>query len=91
MHSFRGMPMNIHMSFLRRSCEFRAILVGDGWRISTAENLDELDATHPEVGDEEAARIRLYRLGFLISPSLGIEFFPRAREMTTDSRTNCDN
>jgi hypothetical protein len=79
------MLMNVHMSFLRWSRRFRAILVDDGWVISTEKSQDELDATHPEVGDQDAARIRLYRLGLLISHSLHIDFFPRARKVSTDT------
>ena len=72
--------MNVHISFLRCSGDFRAILVKDGWAILTAESRDELDATHPEVGDQDAARIRLYRLGLLVSHWLRIDFFSRARQ-----------
>jgi hypothetical protein len=76
----RAMPLNVHISLLRCPGLFRAILVEDGWAISTAGSENELDATHPEVGDQDAARIRLYRLGLLISHWLRIDFFPRARQ-----------
>ena len=72
------MPLNVHISILRWSVNFSAILLKDGWAILAAESRDELDATHPEVGDQKAARIRLYRLGLLLSRSLRIDFFPRA-------------
>jgi len=86
LNSFRDMPMNVHMTFLRWFGKFRAILVRDGWVILGAERQDELDATHPQVGDEGTARIRLHRLGLLTSRSLRIDFFPRAREVSTDSQ-----
>jgi hypothetical protein len=76
----QDMPMNVHISFLRFPGKFRAILEEDGWVISTAESENELDATHPAVGDQDAARIRLYRLGLLISHWLRIDFFPHARQ-----------
>ena len=76
----RDMLMNVHISILRCSGHFRAILQKDGWAISTAGSESELDATHPEVDDQDAARSRLYRLGLLISHWLRIDFFPRARQ-----------
>ena len=74
----RIMPMNVHISVLRCPGHFQAILQEDGWAISTAKGENELDATHPAVGDQDAARIRLYRLELLISHWLRIDFFPRA-------------
>ena len=70
--------MNVHMNLLRPD-NFRATLRKDGWAILAAANQDELDTTHPEVRDENAARIRLDRLGMLTSGSLRIEFRPRRR------------
>jgi hypothetical protein len=75
----QDVPMNVHISILRFPGKFRAILVNDGWAISTEESENELDAIHSEVGDQETARIRLYRLGLLLSHWLRIDFFPRAR------------
>jgi hypothetical protein len=40
------------------------------------EGEDSLQATHPEVADESAARLRLHGLGLLTSASLRIEFHP---------------
>jgi hypothetical protein len=66
--------MNIRFNLLRSASVFEATLRRDGWVISTLN--DEIDATHPEVSDEEAARSRLHRLGLLTSGSLRIEFSP---------------
>ena len=68
------MSMNIHMNFLRSPADFRSILTEDGWVIRAAEKSDEVEATHPQVADEDAARIRLHRLGLLTSRCLRIEF-----------------
>jgi hypothetical protein len=80
------MPMNVHINFRRWPGEFRAMLAKDGWVILTAESQDELDATHPQVSDEDAARIRLHRLGLLTSPSVRIDFFPRGTEASSSCR-----
>jgi len=82
--------MNVHINILRWSGNFRTILGKDGWLFLTAEIQDELDATHPQVGDEDAARIRLHRFGLLTSGSLRIEFHCRHQPRLTQ-RTNSAN
>jgi hypothetical protein len=87
------MSMNIHMNFLRSPADFRAILSEDGWVILAAEKNDEVDATHPQVADEDAARIRLHRLGLLTSRALRIEFRRGKSPTFTDRKrpgTNLD-
>jgi hypothetical protein len=71
--------MNVHMNLLRWSDDFRATLRKDGWVILAAERKEELDASHPQVKDEDAARSRLQGLGMLTSGSLRIDFRPRCR------------
>jgi len=71
-------PMIVNMNLLRPD-DFRATLRKDGWTLLATAKKEELDATHPEVRDENAARIRLDRLGLLTSGSLRIEFRPRRR------------
>jgi hypothetical protein len=68
--------MNVHINLLRPD-DFRTALRKDGWVIRATAKEKELDATHPEVNDESAARARLNRLGLLTSGFLRIEFRPR--------------
>jgi len=49
-------------------------LLKDGWIILPTGQNNGLDAAHPQVLDEDTARLRLHNLGFLISGSLRIEF-----------------
>ena len=65
--------MNIHFDLLQSSRDLRETLARDGWQL-LAEGNDELDASHPEVRDETAARNRLHHLGLLTAGSVRIEF-----------------
>jgi hypothetical protein len=80
--------MQLHLNFLRWSADFRAILSKDGWVLLAGEKKDELDATHPQVGDEDAARTRLHRLGLLTSRSLRIEFRQHHKTGVTDKKNS---
>lgn len=68
--------MIVNMNLLRPE-DFRATLRNDGWTLLETAKEEELDATHPEVTDETAARVRLGRLGLLTSGLIRIEFRPR--------------
>jgi hypothetical protein len=65
--------MKIHLRFLRHATMHEQALQDDGWHLEP-QNGGGLVARHPEVKDEGAARTRLYRLGFLTSSSLHIDF-----------------
>ena len=71
--------MNVHMNLLRWPDDFRAVLRNDGWVILGGRKEEEVEATHPQVKDEGAARVRLNRLGLLTSGSVRIEFRPQRR------------
>lgn len=74
--------MNVHINLLRLTDSFRVSLRQDGWVVLAANDKGALDATHPDVKDENAARIRLDRLGMLTSAAIRIEFRPEARALT---------
>lgn len=65
--------MKVHFQFLRGQAQLRGALLADGWQLSAVVGT-HLDATHPEVGNEAAARGRLSRLGLLTSTLARIEF-----------------
>jgi hypothetical protein len=65
--------MHVEMKILSRPDIIRDTLHRDGWLIKKAHG-DQIHAIHSEVGDEAAARVRLFRLGLLTSSSLRIEF-----------------
>jgi hypothetical protein len=67
--------MVVHIHVLKRSAEVRQVLCENGWDVEE-EGADVLVATHPRVGDQLAARARLWRLGLLTSPQLRIDFEP---------------
>ena len=68
--------MRINMKFLWHSeDDFRNSLRQDGWVIVEKGDA-EIDVAHPQVTSEDAARIRLHRLGLLISGAVRIEFRP---------------
>jgi hypothetical protein len=67
--------MVVHIRVLTRSPEVRELLCQNGWDVDE-EGADALVATHPRVGDQPAARARLWRLGLLTSPRLRIAFDP---------------
>jgi len=71
--------MKIHINLLRSADVFQETLRQDGWVVSAVERTDELEATHPQVGNEDTARSRLHRLGLLTSGSIRIEFLPQKR------------
>jgi hypothetical protein len=66
--------MNLRIHFLRGSDDFQAALRKDGWVFFGVHKQQEIDASHPLVKDEDAARNRLHSLGLLTSRSLRIEF-----------------
>ena len=74
--------MRINMKFLWHSeDDFRDSLRQDGWVI--AEKGDAvIDVAHPQVKTEDAARIRLHRLGLLTSGAIRIEFRPSCEIFT---------
>jgi hypothetical protein len=74
--------MQINMKFLwHAEDDFRDSLRQDGWVI--AEKGDaEIDVAHPQVQTEDVARIRLHRLGLLISGAVRIEFRPSGQTDT---------
>jgi hypothetical protein len=64
---------------LHHSDEIRDILQRDGWVIEKDQG-DEIQVIHRHVGNEAAARNRLFRLGLLTTPSMRINFpIPRKR------------
>jgi hypothetical protein len=65
--------MRLHLRFLRQAGKLQAAFRNDGWELEREKD-ETLQARHPEVTDESAARTRLYRLGLLTSSSLSIEF-----------------
>jgi hypothetical protein len=66
------------MKMLDHPDTIRCILERDGWVIEKEQG-DEIHVIHPRVGDEAAARLRLYRLGLLTTSSLRMEFpIPRS-------------
>ena len=68
--------MQVSMKFLWHSeDDFRNSLRQDGWVIVEKGDA-EIDVAHPQVKTEDAARIRLHRLGLLISGAVRIEFCP---------------
>ena len=71
--------MKVHMKLLRCPDDLRTSLRKDGWVIQKTSRKNELDASHPQVEDEDMARIRLQRLGLLTSASLRVEFCPRCK------------
>jgi len=48
----------------------------DGWVILAGKGDREIEVSHPQVTTEDAARIRLHRLGLLTSRTLRIDFWP---------------
>jgi hypothetical protein len=65
--------MHFEMKMLRHPEIIHATLRRDGWLANKAQG-DQLQASHREVVDETAARVRLLRLGLLTSSSVRIEF-----------------
>jgi hypothetical protein len=65
--------MFLHLELVTNDAEVRAALSRDGWRLEQPLNGD-LQATHPAVDTELAARTRLDRVGLLISPRVRIRF-----------------
>jgi hypothetical protein len=78
--------MKVRSNLLQWSERFQAALRRDGWVILEPERKDEVQATHPQVGNEEMARIRLLRLGLLNAGSLRIEFWPWSVARQVESR-----
>ena len=69
--------MQINMKFLWHSDdECLDSLRQDGWVILTGQGDREIEVSHPQVTTEDAARIRLHRLGLLTSRALRIDFWP---------------
>ncbi len=65
--------MQVHIELLRHTHEVRQALREDGWSLRQ-EPGNCLGASHPQVDDEPAARVRLHHLGLLISSWLRVEF-----------------
>jgi hypothetical protein len=67
--------MMIRVECLSWTAGLRDLLRAGGWRLEGPAG-DAFYASHPEVGDQPAARSRLHCLGLLTSPRLRIEFGP---------------
>ena len=65
--------MRVHLRFLQRREPIEESLRLDGWQLERHQD-DGVTAQHPLVKDEAAARIRLQKLGLLISASVYIDF-----------------
>jgi hypothetical protein len=65
--------MLIRVHFLHESAGPLQALRGDGWNLEGEADW-EVEASHPDITDEAAARSRLHDLGLLISRSLLIHF-----------------
>jgi hypothetical protein len=78
--------MKVRFNLLHWSERFQAALRRDGWVILEPERKDEVQATHPQVGNEQMARTRLHRLGLLNAGSVRIEFWPWSVARQVESR-----
>lgn len=67
--------MKLRIQLVHRGDMVKDCLERDGWKL-TAESDDSVSANHAEVHSEATARLRLYELGLLTSPSLRVEFPP---------------
>jgi hypothetical protein len=67
--------MMIRFEFVRGADGLRELLRANGWKLEDPV-AGTLYATHPEVGDQPAARSRLHELGVLTSAQFRIEFVP---------------
>lgn len=75
--------MQIHMNFLRHANnDFLTSLRDDGWVIFAENGEKEIDVIHPQVTNEDAARVRLHSLGMLTSGAVRIEFCPCCQDFT---------
>jgi hypothetical protein len=65
--------MRICVQVLRKRQHFQQALIEAGWQI--VDPTEELiEARHPQVNDEKAARRRLSEIGFLTTPYARVEF-----------------
>jgi len=80
---FGGNSMQIKMRFLwHYEDDCLDSLHQDGWVILAGQGDREIEVSHPQVTTEDAARIRLHRLGLLTSRALRIEFWPSCQIFT---------
>jgi len=70
--------MQVAFRMIRDFPELAEILRADGWDVEETASGTVL-ATHPAVGDEQAARLRLQPLGLLTTGAARLEFRPVAR------------